>query len=80
MALNIKPYYPLDHPTETLSVREIINKISSPVSTGTSIKSECDERDTFKQNEDIYRNFYFSKGKDLRNNFNEKVQTLLDVI
>ena len=61
MALNIKPYYPLEHPDSSYSVAELIKKISRPQVTGAYLKTDVKKESTFNRDEDLYGFSLFAK-------------------
>lgn len=80
MALNIKPYYPFDHPTSVIGVSELIDKISTPTATAVYLKTELKKDETFKHNDDIYLKVFRPKWKEREHNLNDSCKKLLDVI
>lgn len=80
MALNIKPFYPLDHPGQCMSVYELMNKISGPTSTAVYLKTELKKEETFHLNQDLYESKFKPKWKQKEHSLNQKIQKLLNVI
>ena len=80
MALNIKPFYPLDHPGQGLSVSELVKQISAPTSTAVYLKTELEKEETFDLNQDLYHPRFKPKWKQVEHTLNQKVEKLLDVI
>ena len=80
MALNIKPFYPREHPEDLISVGELISKISRPTSSATYLKSEVKKDDQFQHNEDIYWNYIKPRWKQEDVDINQGTLKLLDVI
>jgi hypothetical protein len=81
MALNIKPFYPLEHPGAlTLSTKDLISRISQPTSATAHLQSEDQNNDTFKNNEDLYMDRFKPKWKQENYDLNEVAIKRLEVI
>ena len=80
MALNIKPYYPFDHPDSSFSVAELIKKISRPQVTGAYLKADVEKESTFNRNEDTYGFSFRPKTQGRELGLNHVTLKLLDVI
>lgn len=80
MALNIKAYYPFDHPRSEFSVTELITHISKPISAKTFLETEVKREEVFGQYEDMYFNKFKPKWREEDHDINEKAYKLLDVI
>ena len=80
MALNIKAYYPFDHPINTYSVTELITHISRPISAQNFLETEVKHKEVFEQYEDMYFKKFKPKWHEKDHDLNEKVYKLLDVI
>ena len=80
MALNIKPFYPLEHPQEYLSKSDLIIRISRPSASAVYLKTEVKKEQTFERNEDIYFKYMKPKWRDIEHNLRDKTYKLLDVI
>ena len=80
MALNIKPYYPLEHPDSGYSVAELIKKISRPQVTGAYLKTDVKKESTFNRNEDLYGFSFRPKIRERELSLNQGTMKLLDVI
>ena len=50
MALNVKPYYPFDHPSSVMGVRELIEHISKPTASAVYLKTEVKKEGENKYN------------------------------
>ena len=80
MALNIKPYFPFEHPDSSHSVAELIKKISRPQVTGTYLKSDVKKESTFNRNEDLYGFSFRPKIRERELGLIHGALKLLDVI
>lgn len=80
MALNIKPLYPYDHPTPSLSVGDLIKKISEPQESAAYLKVEIKKEEIFHRNEDAYGLPYLIKKRSRDYGLNKMAHKLLDQI
>ena len=80
MALNIKPFYPLDHPPVTMGVKDLLDKISRPTPTAVYLKTELKKEETFNKNEDLYGTNYTIKWRQDAHSLEQRIIRQLDVI
>tara|TARA_B100000886_G_scaffold149700_1_gene101794 strand:- start:226 stop:468 length:243 start_codon:yes stop_codon:yes gene_type:complete len=80
MALNIKPYYPFEHPSSELSTAELIQHISRPTNASPYLKTEIEKKDIFERYDDLYSRAFTPSWRDKDHDINEKAVKLLDVI